>query len=120
MLGFSKINDLKKEFDVKLIEQKEDEAKDFIQVRLDVKPNSIYKDDYISIDFWIDKKSGLPAKVIAVTTEPEPPLGDICEIKFLKPVINKGIDSKVFEFRIPNSFSEPEIITIEKEGERVQ
>ena len=120
MLGFSKINDLKKEFDVKLIEQKEDDSEDFIQVRLDVKPNSIYKDEYISIDFWVDKKSGLPAKVVAVTTEPEPPMGDVCEIKFLKPEINKNIDSRVFEFRIPDSFSEPEIVPIEKDNERVQ
>jgi len=117
MLGFSKVNDLKKQFDIKLIEQKEGESEDFTQVRLDVKPNSIYKDDYISIDFWIDMKSGLPSKVIAVTTEPEPPLGDISEIKFLKPVINKGIDKNVFDFRIPNSFGEPEIIPIKKEGE---
>ena len=34
ILGFSKVNDLKKEFDVKLIEQKEGESEDFIQVRL--------------------------------------------------------------------------------------
>jgi outer membrane lipoprotein-sorting protein len=120
MLGFSKVNDLKKEFDVKLIKQKEGRSGDFIQVRLDVKPNSIYKDEYISIDFWIDKESGLPARVVTVKTEPEPPLGDVSEIKFLKPTINKGIDSSVFEFKIPNSFSEPEIIPIEKYDERVQ
>jgi outer membrane lipoprotein-sorting protein len=120
MLGFSKVNDLKKEFDIKLIEQTEGQSGDFIQVRLDVKPNSIYKDDYISIDFWIDRKSGLPAKIVAVTTEPEPPLGDVCEIKFLKPTINKGIDSSVFEIRIPNSFSKPEIVPIEKDDKRIQ
>jgi outer membrane lipoprotein-sorting protein len=118
ILGFSKISDLKKEFDVKLVEQKNCKSADFTQVRLDVKPNSIYKDDYISIDFWIDKKSGLPAKIVAVSTEPEPPMGDVSEIKFLKPVINKGINSNVFDFEIPDSFGEPEIIPIKKEHEQ--
>ena len=80
MLGFSKIADLKKQFGVTLIGQKQSSPEDFTQVHLDVKPNSIYKDDFVSIDFWIDKKIGLPAKIVAVKTEPEPPFGDIEEI----------------------------------------
>ena len=112
ILGFSKIEDLKKQFDVKLVKSKKDEPEDFIQVHLKVKPNSIYKDDYLSIDFWIDKKLGLPVKVVAVTTEPEPPYGEIYEIKFLKPKVNEGIDKKVFEFKIPKGFGEPEIIPL--------
>jgi hypothetical protein len=109
MLGFSKIEDLKKQFDIALIGQKKNPSKDFTQVHLDVKPTSRYKDDFISIDFWIDKKLGLPAKIIAVKTEPEPPYGDIEEIKLLKPKVNKGMDGNVFEFKIPASFGEPEI-----------
>lgn len=116
ILGFSKIDDLKKQFEVKLVEQKKAKLKNFIQVHLKVKPNSIYKDDYTSIDFWIDKKLGLPAKVVAVTTEPEPPYGEIYEIKFLKPKVNKGIDKMVFEFKIPRGFGEPEIIPLKKKG----
>jgi len=109
MLGFSKIADLKKQFEIKLIGQKKDPSEDFTQVHLDVKPNSVYKDDFASIDFWINKKLGLPTKIIAVKTEPEPPFGDIEEIKFLKPKVNKGMDGSVFEFKIPGSFGEPEI-----------
>jgi outer membrane lipoprotein-sorting protein len=109
MLGFSKIEDLKKQFEITLIGQKENPPKDFIQVHLNVKPTSVYKDDFVSIDFWIDKKLGLPAKIIAVKTEPEPPFGDIEEIKLLKPKVNKGIDASVFEFKVPASFGEPEI-----------
>ena len=116
LLGFTRIEDLKKQFEVKLVEQKKAKAQDFIQVHLKVKPNSIYKDDYISIDFWIDKQLGLPAKVVAVTTEPGPPFGDIYEIKFLKPKVNKGVDEKVFEFKIPKGFGEPEIIPLKKKG----
>ncbi|MHC4324374.1 MAG: hypothetical protein ACYSUX_08885, partial [Planctomycetota bacterium] len=58
MLGFSKIEDLKKQFEVSLVEPKNTESEEFTQVHLKVKPNSIYKDDYFSIDFWIDKKLG--------------------------------------------------------------
>ncbi|MFC1634285.1 hypothetical protein ACFL5Z_05540, partial [Planctomycetota bacterium] len=77
--------------------------------------DSVYKDDFVSIDFWIDKKLGLPAKIIAVKTEPEPPFGDIEEIKLLKPKMNKGINESVFEFQIPGSFGEPEITPLSKD-----
>lgn len=118
MLGFTEVDDLKKEFEIELVEQKKTEPQDFIQVHLKVKPNSIYKDDYISIDFWIDRKLGLPVKVVAVKTEPEPPFGDIYEIKFLNSKVNKGIDKKVFEFKIPRGFGEPEIIPLKKKGKQ--
>jgi len=118
MLGFSKIDDLKKQFEVALVEEKTGPSTDFTQVHLDVKPNSIYKDDFVSIDFWIDKKSGLPAKIVAVKTEPEPPFGDIEQIVLLKPTVNKGIDRSVFEFKIPKSFGEPEITPLPKKNRR--
>jgi len=114
MLGFSKIEDLKKQFEVQLVEPKKAESEEFIQVHLKVKPNSIYKDDYISIDFWIDEKLNLPAKIVAVKSEPEPPFGDIVEIKFLKPKVNKSIDKKVFEFKIPKDFGEPQVTFMER------
>jgi outer membrane lipoprotein-sorting protein len=112
MLGFSKIEDLKKQFEIQLVEQKEADLENSIQVHLKVKPNSIYKDDYISMDFWIDEKLGLPAKIIAVKSEPEPPYGDIEEIKFINPKVNKGIDKKVFDLKIPKGFGEPEILPL--------
>jgi outer membrane lipoprotein-sorting protein len=114
MLGFSKIEDLKKQFEVKLIEQKKGESEDFIQVHLKVKPNSIYKDDYFSIDFWIDKKLNLPVKIVAVKSEPQPPYREIEEIKFLKSKVNQSINNKVFELKIPKGFGEPEIFPLER------
>ena len=114
MLGFSKIEDLKKQFEVNLIEPQNTESEKFIQVHLKVKPNSIYKDDYFSIDFWIDKNLGLPAKIIAVKSTPKPPYREIEEIKFLKPKVNKRIDKKVFELKIPKGFGEPVISPLEK------
>jgi outer membrane lipoprotein-sorting protein len=109
ILGFAKIEDLKKQFEITLIEQKKNEPNDLIGLHLKVKPDSIYKDDYIYLDFWIDKKLGLPAKVIALSIEE-----DIYQIEFLKPKVNKGIDKKVFEFKIPAGFGEPEIIPLKK------
>jgi outer membrane lipoprotein-sorting protein len=116
MLGFSKIEDLKKQFEVTLIEPQKNESEEFIQVHLKVKPNSIYKDDYISIDFWIDKKLDLPAKVTAVKSEPKPPYSEIVEIKFINPKVNKRIDKKVFELKIPKGFGDPEISPLERKN----
>jgi len=111
IIGFTKVEELKKEFEIKLVEQKESEKKGFVQLHLKVKPDSTYKDDYTSIDFWIDKKLGLPAKIAAVSTE-----DDIYEIKLLKPKVNKRIDKKVFEFKIPEDFTVKEIPL--KKGEK--
>ena len=99
IIGFSKIEDLKKQFEIKLVEQQGSGAKDFVQLHLKVKANSIYKDDYTTIDFWIDKKLYLPAKIVATSTEE-----DIYEIGLLKPKVNEGIDKKVFEFEVPEGF----------------
>ncbi len=108
IIGFSETEDLKKEFEIKLVGQEETEPSPFIQLHLKVKPDSIYKDDYISIDFWIDKKLYLPAKVVAVSTEE-----DIYEIKLLKAKVNKKLDKKVFEVKIPKGFGK-EIIPLKK------
>ena len=112
IIGFAKIDDLKEQFKVSLVEEKTKDPQDFIRVHLDVKPNSIYKDDYTYIDLWIDKKSNLPVKIIAQTTEK-----DFYEIKFLKPRINKKINKKTFDFNIPKDFGEPEIIPLKDKEE---
>ncbi len=118
MLGFTGTEELKKQFEVDLVEQKKGESADFTQVNLTVKPNSVYNEDFRTIDFWIDNKVGLPARVRATKTEPEPPYGDIEEIRFLKPKVNKDVSRKVFEFKIPRGFGEPEIIPLKKKGQR--
>jgi outer membrane lipoprotein-sorting protein len=100
IIGFSKVEDLKKEFEIGLVEQQGVEAKNFIQLHLKVKADSVYKDDYTSIDFWVDKELCLPAKIIAVSTEE-----DVYEIRFLQPKVNKKIDKKVFEFEVPEGFN---------------
>jgi len=100
IIGFSKTEDLKKEFEIGLVEQQEGKEKDFIQLHLKVKADSTYKNDYKSVDFWIDKELYLPAKIVAVSTE-----DDIYEIKFLQLKVNEKIDRKVFDFKIPDGFN---------------
>ncbi|MFA5239447.1 MAG: outer membrane lipoprotein carrier protein LolA [Phycisphaerae bacterium] len=100
IIGFGKVEELKKEFEIGLVEQQGREAKDFIQLHLKVKADSIYKNDYTTIDFWVDNKLYLPAKIVAVSTEE-----DIYEIKFLQPKVNEKINKKVFELKIPDGFN---------------
>jgi hypothetical protein len=117
MVGFTKIEDLKKQFEITLADEKNNEQEEFIQVHLKIKPNSIYKDDYNQIDFWIDKKTNLPARIKAVSTEPNGPVEDkdFYEIKLLEPKLSQKIDSDIFNFSIPKDFEEPEIFPLEKE-----
>jgi len=114
LIGFTKVENLKKQFEITLVAQKDDKPATFLQLHLKVKPNSTYKDDYASLDFWIDKKLGLPTKIIAVSTEPEHPFEDVYEIRLLNSKINKKIAEKVFNFKIPRGFGEPEIIPLKK------
>ena len=107
IIGFAGTEDLKKQFEIELIKQAEGEPSQFIQLHLNVKPDSVYKDDYTSIDFWIDSKSALPARIVTVSTE-----GDIYQIKLLSPKVNKRIDKAVFKVRIPKGF------TVEKSKRR--
>jgi outer membrane lipoprotein-sorting protein len=106
LIGFDKTEDLKKEFDVNMV----GESDGLVHLFLKVKPGSIYKDDYKSVDVWIDSaKSGLPDKITATT-----PNGDIYEIRFVGPKVNEPIDEKVFEVTIPTGFGKPEIIPLKK------
>ncbi len=112
IIGFAGTDRLKNEFEITLAEQKESEKAEFIQLHLKVKPNSIYKDDYKTVDFWIDKKPGLVAKIVAVSVE-----DDIYQIKLIKPKVNKKLKPEVFDFRIPEGFGQPQIIPLKKKTE---
>jgi outer membrane lipoprotein-sorting protein len=107
IVGFSKTDDLKKQFEVHLVGK----LNGLIHLHLEVKPDSEYKDDYESVDVWIDaEKSGLPARVTATSTN-----GDIFEIWLVEPKVNEPIDKKVFDFTIPDGFGKPEVVPLRKE-----
>jgi len=112
IIGFSRTEDLKKEFEINLVEQEADVECDLVHLHLKVKSDSVYKDDYISVDFWIDKKVDLPSKIVAVSTEE-----DIYEIELLEAKVNEPIEEKVFDFEVPEGFGEPEAVPLEKKAE---
>ena len=115
MIGFTKIDKLKSEFEITLPEVKKDESEDIIQVNLKVKPNSVYKNDYVLIECYIDKKLNLPLRIKAFSTDPGgEPLGkkDYHELKFIDLKTNVKISKDVFDFNIPDGFDEPEIFPL--------
>ncbi|MGE5297004.1 MAG: LolA family protein [Solirubrobacterales bacterium] len=107
VLGFSKMEDLRKQFDV-TIAPEPNSVGAFEHLHLTVRPDSPYKDDYTQIDFWVDRTIGLPAKIHAVTTEE-----DVHEIRLVDPQVNAGVDPKIFQIDIPKGFT-LEVIPLEK------
>lgn len=115
VFGFSKVEDLHKQFDIELVTETTPEPSPYFHLHMKVKPDSIYKDDYSSIDFWVDKNVGLPAKVVAVGAEAD--VGETYEIKLLEPKVNTGIDKSVFQVSVPENFS-METIPLEKRKQK--
>jgi outer membrane lipoprotein-sorting protein len=111
VFGFAKIEDLRKQFDIDLVADEQPQPSPFHHLHLKVKPDSTYKEDYTTIDFWVDKKLGLPAKITAVGAEAD--VGDVYDIKLLQPKVNQGIDKSVFQVSPPAGFS-IETIPLEK------
>ena len=99
MVGFTKTENLLKDFEVKLINQPGDPNTP-IHLHLKVKKDSPYKDDYTAIDFWIDSRSFLPVRIEAISTE-----GDIYDIKLFDAKVEKKLKITVFGVAIPKHFS---------------
>ncbi len=111
VLGFSKVEDLRKQFEISLVTEPQADAAAPQHLHLKVKPDSVYKDDYVTIDFWIDRQIGLPMRVEAVTPEE-----DVYQIKLTDPKVNAPLDRKLFAADIPRSFS-VEVIPLAKRTE---
>lgn len=109
IIGFTKAEELEKEFEIKSAEKQKPKAADFIRLILKPRRGSVYKDDYTSIEFWICRKLYLPAKIVAISTEE-----DIYEIRLIEPKINEAIEKEIFELKIPEGFGKPEVILLEK------
>jgi len=100
VLGFSKIDDLEKQFEITLVKPKDGEPATSHLLHMVVKPDSAYHEDYLSIDCWVDRKQGLPTQIAAVTTEE-----DVHEIRLLKAKINQTIARKRFDISVPGDFA---------------
>lgn len=109
VIGFSAAKDLKKDFEISLLPEQRLDSLNLVGLHLKVKPDSIYKDNYSSVDFWIDKNLNLPVRIVSHSTE-----GDIYEIKLLEPKINQPMDKKTFEIKIPAGFGQPKVVPLEK------
>ncbi len=115
IVGFTKTERLRKEFDIKLADTEQAEPNIPIELKMKVKPDSIYKDDYTSIDFSIDRKLYLPVGVTAYSTEE-----DIYQFKFIRPKVNEELERKTFKLDIPKDFPKPEIVPLRKAKEDKQ
>jgi len=111
VLGFSKVQDLRKQFDIELVAEPPGQTASRPHLHLKVKPDSVYRDDYATIDLWIDGKIGLPAEVKAVTPE-----DDAYEIKLTDPKVNAKLDPSLFKVDIPRDFSE-QVIPLAKRAD---
>lgn len=100
IIGLTGAEDLKKDFEVALTAQSAVEEKNLVHLCLKPRTDSAYRGRYASIDFWMDSKTALASKIIAVSDE-----GDIYQIKFSQLQTGKKPDSKIFEVEIPKDFN---------------
>ena len=100
LVGFTDSNELKADFDISYVEPNSTGDEKFEHLKLKVTADSKFKDDYTEIDFWIDKKIGLPVRFVAISTE-----NDIFDVKLKSPSVNKKLSDKIFEVKIDKDFT---------------
>lgn len=100
VVGFSKIDELRQQFEVELLAASTAPSMPFYRLHLETRPESPYREEYVTIDVEIDKQRRLPAKIVAVTTEQ-----DVHEIKLMDAAINQPIDRERFTIEVPADFS---------------
>ena len=99
LIGFSGEKTLQEDFNISLVNTSGADPNEPIQLLLEVKEDSKHQDEYKKADFWINKYSYLPLRVRAYST-----LGDIYDIRFLGPHINKKLKNGVFTIETPSGF----------------
>jgi len=104
IIGFAKVDELKKDFDVSLIA----DTNTIIQLRLKSLPSSRYAQDYTFIDFWIEAASFLPIRMSA-----QSPDEIVYDFKLEDAVVNKKMNDDVFDIEVPAKFGK-NIIPLEK------
>jgi outer membrane lipoprotein-sorting protein len=108
IIGFSPTDDLKKEFEISLV-QADEKDKDLAKLHLKVKPESRFKDNYVSLDFWVNTRQWLPERIDALT-----PDEDIYQLRFTRAKVNGKLTDKQFEFKVPEGFAAPEVFPLKK------
>ena len=98
LVGFSNIDQLKKDFDIQLPE-KTNPPDTSIRLLLSVKKGSKYENEYKQIDFRADNETYMPQQIVAYSSQ-----GDIYNIKFTEFEINKKLKKAVFIIETPPDF----------------
>lgn len=101
MIGFNNSENLRKNFDISMPAAGTKDDKTQIRLNLKVKKGSPYAESYTSVDFRIDRKTYLPARIITTSTE-----GDIYDIKLTLSNVNKNLKDSVFKLETPTDFME--------------
>ena len=102
LIGFTKIDDLKKHYIIKLAGQKASDPIDPtkpIHLHLETKPESKYAKDYAVVQLKIDNNIFLPTRLVTKTPE-----GDIYVITLNNAKVNKNIENSVFNVEPPADF----------------
>jgi outer membrane lipoprotein-sorting protein len=108
IIGFSPTDDLKKEFDISLVQAQEKDD-NLVKLHLKVRPESKYKDNYVSLDFWVSTERWLPERIDALTKD-----NDIYQLRFTRAKVNSKIADKQFDVEIPEGFSAPEVFPMKQ------
>ena len=98
LVGFSDIDHLKKDFDIRLPE-KPGKSNKSIRLLLTTKKGSRYENEYKKIDFCADGETYMPQQIVAYSSQ-----GDIYDIKFTELKINKKLEKAVFTIETPPDF----------------
>ena len=98
LVGFSDIDHLKKDFDIRLPE-KPGKSNKSIRLLLTTKKGSRYENEYKKIDFCADGETYMPQQIVAYSSQ-----GDIYDIEFTELKINKKLKKAVFTIETPPDF----------------
>jgi hypothetical protein len=98
MVGFTDPKKLEKEFVISL-RQVPAEPNQPQHLMLEVRPDSLYKDDYTKIEVWVNRQTWLPIRLTAVSVQ-----GDFYDLKWHHLRINEPIPQEVFNIEIPAQF----------------
>jgi len=96
IIGFSKVEEIENDFEISVVS----ESAKLVQLKLMPELGSPFAEDYICINFWIDMEKLLPSRIVAENTNE-----DLYTFEFKKPQLNKNIDSKIFQYIIPEGFT---------------
>jgi len=101
IIGFTQTQRLAEYFDIRLLEDHKAAPDAPVRLQLKGKKASPHKDDYDTIGFWIDRALFLPRRIVTTSTQ-----GDIYDITFLSPKLNKKLPKGVFAVEVPADFDQ--------------